>query len=144
MVIHFLLTGPDKKPKQNSSKTKWHSQQQEAKSVCQWTTVSQQNFFWHVVTGTLLWLASFHCPLYFLAFHWLRPAIFVKLNSLPICKGKPYLKLSKLTLSLPECFIEFCEVTLTFEYVDKNPWCDHSNESSLPVFTHGAICLSKF
>ena len=49
-----------------------------------------------------------------------------------------------LTLSLPECFIEFCEVTLTFEYVDKNPWCDHSNESSLPVFTHGAICLSKF
>ena len=37
--------------------------------------------------------------LYFLAFHWLRPAIFVKLNSLPICKGKPYLKLSKLTLN---------------------------------------------
>ena len=101
----FLLDGPDKKPKQNSSKTKWHSQQQEAKSVCQWTTVSQQNFFGHVVTGTLLWLASLHCPLYFLAFHWLRPAIFVKLNSLPICKGKPYLKLSKLTLNIIGQFI---------------------------------------
>ena len=24
-----------------------------------------------------------------------------------------------LTLSLPECLIEFCEVTLTFEYVDE-------------------------
>ena len=40
----FLLNGPDKKPKQNSSKTKRHSQQQEAKSVRQRTGVSQQNF----------------------------------------------------------------------------------------------------
>ena len=44
-----------------------------------------------------------------------------------------------LTLSLPECLMEFCKVTLTFESVDRNPWCDHSNESSLPVLTHGAM-----
>ena len=49
-----------------------------------------------------------------------------------------------LTLSLPECLMEFCKVTLTFESVDNILWCDHSNESSLPVLTHGAICLSKF
>ena len=49
----FLLNGPDKKPKQNSSKTKRHSRQQEAKSFRRRTAVSQQNFFWRVVTGTL-------------------------------------------------------------------------------------------
>ena len=48
-----------------------------------------------------------------------------------------------LTLSLPECLIEFCDVTLTFESVDKI-LCDLSNESSLPVLSHGAICFSKF
>ena len=41
----FLLNDPDKKPKQNSSKTKRYSQQQEAKSVRRWTAVSQQTFF---------------------------------------------------------------------------------------------------
>ena len=40
--------------------------------------------------------------------------------------------------------MEFCKVTLTFEYVDEILWCDHSNESFLPVLTHGAICFSKF
>ena len=40
--------------------------------------------------------------------------------------------------------MEFCKVTLTFESVDEILWCDHSNESSLPVLTHGAICFSKF
>ena len=50
----------------------------------------------------------------------------------------------RLTLSLPECLMEFCKVTLTFDSVDKILWCDHSNESSLPVLTHGAICFSKF
>ena len=36
-------------------------------------------------------------------------------------------------------------MTLTFEYVDKILCCDHSNESSLPVLTHGAIIyFSKF
>ena len=99
----FLLNGPDKKPKQNSSKTKRHSQQQEAKSVRRRTAVGQRNFFWRLVTGTLHWLASLHCLLYFLAFDWLRPAVllifFLKLDNLPICKGKPYLKLSKLILN---------------------------------------------
>ena len=33
---------------------------------------------------------------------------------------------------------------LTFESADKILWCDHSNESSLPVIAHGAICFSKF
>ena len=42
----FFLNGPDKKPKQNSSKTKRHSRQQEAKSFRRRTAVSQQNFFW--------------------------------------------------------------------------------------------------
>ena len=47
------LNGPDKKPKQNGSKTKRYSQQQEAKSVRRRTAVSQQNFFGRVVAGTL-------------------------------------------------------------------------------------------
>ena len=33
----------------------------------------------------------------------------------------------------------FCEVTLTFESADEILRCDHSNESSLPVLSHGAI-----
>ena len=45
---------------------------------------------------------------------------------------------------MPECLMEFCKVTLTFESVDEILWCDHSNETSLPVLTHGAICFSKF
>ena len=49
----FFLNGPDKKPKENISKTKQHSQQQEAKSVHQQTAVSQQDVFWRIVTGTL-------------------------------------------------------------------------------------------
>ena len=36
------------------------------------------------------------------------------------------------------------EVTLTFESVDEILRCDHSNESSLPVLSHNAICFSKF
>ena len=41
--------------------------------------------------------------------------------------------------------MEFCKATLTFECADQILiWCDHSNESSLPVLTHGAICFSKF
>ena len=49
-----------------------------------------------------------------------------------------------LTLSLPECLMEFCKVNLTCESVDEILWCGHSNESSLPVLTHGAICFTKF
>ena len=30
-------------------------------------------------------------------------------------------------------------VTLTFESMDQIPWCDHSDQSSLPVLTHGAM-----
>ena len=46
-----------------------------------------------------------------------------------------------LTLSL---LWEVCKVTQTFESADQILWCDHSNESSLLVLTHGAICFSKF
>ena len=50
-----------------------------------------------------------------------------------------------LTLSLPECLMEFCKVTLTFEYAHEILRCDHSNESSLlSVLSHDAICFSKF
>ena len=49
-----------------------------------------------------------------------------------------------LTLSLPGCLMEFCKVTLAFESVDEILWCDHSNESSLPVLSHDAICFSQF
>ena len=41
-------------------------------------------------------------------------------------------------------FIMLYKVVRTFESVDEILWCDHSNESSLPVLTHDAICLSKF
>ena len=40
--------------------------------------------------------------------------------------------------------MEFCKVALTFESVDETLWCDHSNETSLPVLTHGATCFSKY
>ena len=49
-----------------------------------------------------------------------------------------------LTPSLPEYLMEFCKATLTFESADEILCCDHSNESSLPVLSHDAICLSKF
>ena len=35
-------------------------------------------------------------------------------------------------------------MTLTFESANQILRCDHSNESPLPVLTHGAICFSKF
>ena len=76
----FLLNGPDKKPNQNSSKTKRHSPQKEATSVRRRTAVSQRNFLWRVVTGTLHWLARLHCLLYFLAIHSLRPAVLFFFN----------------------------------------------------------------
>ena len=37
-----------------------------------------------------------------------------------------------------------CSVVLTFESVDKILWCDHSNKTSLAVFSHGTICSVKF
>ena len=36
-------------------------------------------------------------------------------------------------------FIEY--VVLTFVSVDEILWCDHSNETSSVVFSHGTICL---
>ena len=48
-----------------------------------------------------------------------------------------------LTLSLPDCLMEFCKVALTFESLDEILWCDHLNESSLAVLSHGC-CFSKF
>ena len=52
-----------------------------------------------------------------------------------------------LTLSLQECLMEFCKVTLIFDSADKILWCGYSNKSGTytwPVLTHGAICFSKF
>ena len=31
----------------------------------------------------------------------------------------------------------------TFESVDKILWSDHSNETSVPLLLHGALCVSK-
>ena len=62
--------------------------------------------------------------------------------SLPIFSNSWYfffLLLNKkccLTPSLPECLVEFCKATLTFESADEILWCDHSNESSSPVLSH--------
>ena len=35
-------------------------------------------------------------------------------------------------------------VVLTFESVDEILWCDHSNETSSAVLSHGTICISIF
>ena len=37
--------------------------------------------------------------------------------------------------------METCSVALTFESVDEILWCDHSNETSLPVLLHNIICF---
>ena len=39
-------------------------------------------------------------------------------------------------------FIMLYKVVLTFESVDEILLCDHSNESSLPVFSLGIFCFS--
>ena len=75
LVLHFLFKWP-----RQEAKTKQHSQQQEAKKVRQRTAISQRDFFWRSVTGTLRWLASLNYLLYFLAFDWLRPAVLFFLN----------------------------------------------------------------
>ena len=72
--------------------------------------------------------------------------VFVNLTPIPFLP--PILTLFSLasislTLSLPECLMEFWKVTVTFAFVDEILWCDHSNESSLPVLTHGTFCFSK-
>ena len=37
--------------------------------------------------------------------------------------------------------METFKVVLTFESVDETLWCDHSNEISLIVLSHGTICM---
>ena len=41
-----------------------------------------------------------------------------------------------LTLSLPDCLMGFCKVTLTFDSMDEILRFDDSNESSLPVLSN--------
>ena len=38
-------------------------------------------------------------------------------------------------------FIMPYKVVVTFEFVDKILWCDHSNETSSAVLSHGTIYL---
>ena len=40
--------------------------------------------------------------------------------------------------------METCSVVLTFASVNKILWCDHSKETSPPVFLHGTICFLIF
>ena len=47
-----------------------------------------------------------------------------------------------LTLKNTQSVIETFEVVLTVEFVDEILWCDHSNEISLAVLSHGAIKIS--
>jgi len=51
----------------------------------------------------------------------------------------------RLTLSLPESlsYGDF-KVVLTSESVDEILWCDHSNETSSAVLSHGTIYISIF
>jgi len=35
-------------------------------------------------------------------------------------------------------------VVITFESVDEILWCDHSNETSSAVLSHGTICFLVF
>ena len=67
LVLHYLLNGPDKKPKQNSSKTKQHRQHQEAKKVNLQMNSCQQ-FFGALLQGfSADWLVCL-AILYFLAY----------------------------------------------------------------------------
>ena len=89
----FLFNWPrqEANTKQLSSKTKGHSQQQEAKSFRRRNAVSELDSFWRVVTGTLRWLAIVHCLLYFLAFDWLRQTglFFLYWTVFPFVKESP-------------------------------------------------------
>ena len=40
--------------------------------------------------------------------------------------------------------VNYGDVVLTFESVNKILWCDHSNETSLAVLLWGTICFSIF
>ena len=45
--------------------------------------------------------------------------------------------LNPLTLSLPESVMKTLKVVQNFESVDEILWCDHSNETSSAVLSHG-------
>jgi len=49
-----------------------------------------------------------------------------------------------LTFSLPESVMDTIKLVLTFESVDEILWCDHSNETSLAVVSHGTIYIKVF
>ena len=40
--------------------------------------------------------------------------------------------------------METCNVVVSFESVDEILWCDHSNETSFTVLSHGTICWAGF
>ena len=50
-------------------------------------------------------------------------------------------QISNLTLSLPESVVPTIRMVLTFESVDEILWCDHSNETSSAVLSHGTIYI---
>ena len=39
--------------------------------------------------------------------------------------------------------MEFCKASLTIESADEILWCDHSNETTLPVLSHDATLFVK-
>ena len=92
---------------------------------------------------------SFFCVTCFLLFYHVRIFrvwwITVKASSLHATNlKKQYIVI--LTFH-PEWMTESCEVVLTLESVDQILWCDHSNEISSAVLSHGAIylvCSSNF
>jgi len=51
--------------------------------------------------------------------------------------------ISRLTFLLPESVMETFS-GLTFESVDEILWCDHSNETSSAVRSHGTIYIKHF
>ena len=63
-------------------------------------------------------------------------------GSTPRCVTIMFVKID-LTLLLPEWMLESLKVVQTFESVDKILWCDHLNETSLPVLSNGAICFQN-
>ena len=45
--------------------------------------------------------------------------------------------------TLPQYLVASSKVVLTFEFVDEILWCDHSNETSSAVLSHGTIYLVR-
>ena len=45
---------------------------------------------------------------------------------------------------LPKEMTDSCKVFPTFESLNSVMWCDHSNETSSVVLSHGTICFPEF